>query len=265
MASRHLGHGFDIHGGGLDLIFPHHENEIAQYEAAHGPVFARHWIHNGMVQMGDDKMSKSVGNVVALAEALEAWGRGPLRLWYLSAHHRSPLTYETSRLQDAVGAHDRFVTFLRMADLLLPDDTTPDEAASAPYRERFAAAMDDDLNAPQAIAALHDLVTDAHESFAAAEQGDRDAAARIAGQAALLVELADEVLGLGLADTLAGQQRARILLEPLVEAVLRQRADAREERDFARADALRDQLTKAGVTVEDRPSGPIWFVDRVPG
>jgi len=265
MASRHLGHGFDIHGGGLDLIFPHHENEIAQYEAAHGPVFARHWIHNGMVQMGDDKMSKSVGNVVALDEALETWGRGPLRLWCLSAHHRSPLTYETSRLQDAVGAHDRFVTFLRMADLLLSDDTTPDEAASAPYRERFAAAMDDDLNAPQAIAALHDLVTDAHESFAAAEQGDRDAAARIAGQAALLVELADEVLGLGLADTLAGQQRARILLEPLVEAVLRQRADAREERDFARADALRDQLTKAGVTVEDRPSGPIWFVDRVPG
>jgi cysteinyl-tRNA synthetase len=94
-------HGFDIHGGGFDLVFPHHENEIAQYEAAHGGPFARHWIHNGMVRMGEEKMSKSLGNIVSLDEAYGRWGRGPLRLWYLSAHHRSPLTFDTERLDEA--------------------------------------------------------------------------------------------------------------------------------------------------------------------
>ncbi|MDX1511757.1 MAG: cysteine--tRNA ligase [Nitriliruptorales bacterium] len=259
MANKHLGHGFDIHGGGLDLIFPHHENEIAQYEAAHGPAFARHWVHNGMVQMGEDKMSKSIGNVIGLGEALDEWGRGPLRLWYLSAHHRSPLVYEDNRLEDAAGAHERLLTFLRTVDLLLPG-VEPDSSAAASHRERFTTAMDDDLNAPQAIAALHDLVTDGHESLAGAENGDDEAAARVAGQATALLELADDVLGLGLADQLARERAARAMLEPIVTALLDQRAQARADRNFEVADAIRDQLDAAGVVVEDRASGPIWHV-----
>ncbi len=138
MAATHLGAGFDIHGGGLDLVFPHHENEIAQHEAAHGTTFARHWVHNGMVQMGDAKMSKSVGNVVGLAEAVEAVGRGPLRLWYLSAHHRSPLTFDDERLDDARAVFGRFVTFVRAARRAAAG-ATRDGVAGATHRDAFTA------------------------------------------------------------------------------------------------------------------------------
>ncbi|MBW3658187.1 MAG: cysteine--tRNA ligase, partial [Actinobacteria bacterium] len=165
MASKHLGHGFDIHGGGLDLVFPHHENEVAQYEAAHGAPFARYWVHNGMVRMGEEKMSKSLGNIVSLEEAEGRWGRGALRLWYLSAHHRSPLTFEDAYLDEAGAAFERLATWLRAArltrpageDVGVPSGASADADAGTPHREAFVAAMDDDLNAPKAVAALHDL------------------------------------------------------------------------------------------------------------
>jgi cysteinyl-tRNA synthetase len=159
MAATHLGAGFDIHGGGLDLVFPHHENEIAQHEAAHGTTFARHWVHNGMVQMGDAKMSKSVGNVVGLADAVAAVGRGPLRLWYLSAHHRSPLTFDDERLDDARACSS--ASSPSCAPRGAPRRRRPDGTSGASsHRDAFTAAMDDDLNAPVAISVLHQLVTD---------------------------------------------------------------------------------------------------------
>ena len=259
MAAKHLGHSFDIHGGGLDLVFPHHENEIAQHEAAHGDTFARYWVHNGMVQMGAEKMSKSVGNVVSLEEALAGWGVGPLRLWYLSAQHRTPLTFDTARLRDAAAVHQRFVTFLRAARRVTDDVEVDTEAAGA-HRQAFAAAMDADLNAPAAVAAVHELVTAGNEALSAAERGDRAARARVAGLAATLTELGDEVLGLHLEASLEDAAGVERQLAALVDSLLEQRAEARTARDFATADAIRDQLGAAGVVVEDRPDGARWYV-----
>jgi cysteinyl-tRNA synthetase len=260
MAVKHLGEGFDIHCGGLDLVFPHHENEIAQHEAAHGGTFARYWVHNGMVRMGEEKMSKSIGNVVSLAEATERWGVGPLRLWYLSASHRSPLTFDTERLTDATAAHARLTTFLRSARRAA-GDLAPDPQAAAPHRAAFTAAMDDDLNAPQAVAALHELVSAGNEVLPRAEAGKDDARAEVAALADALVELADGTLGLALSDALAEAADRERQLAPLVDQLLEQRQRARAEKDFATADAVRDQLAAARVVVEDRPDGPRWYVD----
>jgi cysteinyl-tRNA synthetase len=258
MAAKHLGEGFDIHCGGLDLVFPHHENEIAQHEAAHGGVFARHWVHNGMVQMGDAKMSKSVGNVVALDEALSDWGVGPLRLWYLSAQHRTPLVYDSERLRDASTVFERFTTFVRSAGQV-SGEVKPDEAAAAHHRDAFVAAMDDDLNAPSAVAALHELVTEGNEQLARAAAGDRGAQEAVAALSGLLLELGDEVLGLGIAQALADARAVEMRIAPLVESLLESRAKARADRDFATADAIRDQLGAAGIVVEDGADGVRWY------
>jgi cysteinyl-tRNA synthetase len=259
MAATHLGAGFDIHGGGLDLVFPHHENEIAQHEAAHGTTFARHWVHNGMVQMGDAKMSKSVGNVVGLADAVATVGRGPLRLWYLSAHHRSPLTFDDERLDDAMSVFQRFVTFARAARRAA-GDSAPDGTASAVHRAAFTAAMDDDLNAPVAVSVLHQLVADGSDRLRAASAGDDAARAAVADLATALLDLADEVLGLGITDVLGRAAEIEARIAPLVDDELARRAAARAEKDFATSDAIRDRLAGAGVVVEDTPSGAVWYV-----
>ncbi len=277
MATRHLGGGFDIHGGGLDLVFPHHENEIAQYEALRGETFARWWVHNGMVQMGTEKMSKSIGNVVGLADALDDWGTGPVRQWYLSAHHRSPLVYEGDRLADAANAHRRMVTFLRTADLVLSgsphaaeragDDRTDaevDETAAEPHRKAFADAMNDDLNVPRAIAALHELVSEGNDVVDRAEDGDEAARAELAALADTLTELGDDVLGLDLAAHAEASRARGRRIAPVVEHLLEQRADAREDGDFDTADRIRDELADLGVVVEDRPSGARWYVEPDP-
>jgi cysteinyl-tRNA synthetase len=259
MAAKHLGHGFDIHGGGLDLVFPHHENEIAQHEAAHGDTFARTWVHNGMVRMGEEKMSKSIGNVVGLEEAVAGWGRGPLRLWYLSAQHRTPLTFETARLRDATTVHQRFLTFLRSARRAA-GDVVADVTVAEPHVAAFQAALDDDLNAPVAIAALHDLVSAGNDRLGAAEAGDEQAQAAVAALADALVELGDDVFGLALAPALAAAAELERQLAPLVTQLLEQRQAARADRDFAAADAIRDRLAEAGIVVEDRPDGPRWYL-----
>ncbi|MBW3621492.1 MAG: cysteine--tRNA ligase [Actinobacteria bacterium] len=263
MAAKHLGHGFDIHGGGLDLVFPHHENEVAQHEAAHGAPFARHWVHNGMVRMGEEKMSKSLGNIVSLVEAEERWGRDALRLWYLSAHHRSPLTFEDAYLDEGGAAFERLATWLRTARLVVPDEPgdTPasHDAVTGPHREAFAAAMDDDLNAPKAVAALHELVSDGYERLKGAEGGDAEAAAAVRALADTLTELGDEVLGLDLAGTVARDRARGERLAPLVTSLLDDRASARAEKDFATSDRIRDELAAIGIVVEDRPGGVRWY------
>jgi cysteinyl-tRNA synthetase len=259
MAATHLGAGFDIHGGGLDLVFPHHENEIAQHEAAHGTTFARHWVHNGMVQMGDAKMSKSIGNVVSLADAVATVGRGPLRLWYLSAHHRSPLTFDDERLDDAMAVFQRFVTFVRAARRAA-GDTAPDGTSGSAHHAAFTAAMDDDLNAPVAVSVLHQLVAEGSDRLRSAASGDVDARAAVADLAAVLVALADEVLGLGIGDALARAAAVEARLAPLVDDELERRAEARAAKDFATSDAIRDRLTDAGIIVEDTPAGAVWYV-----
>jgi cysteinyl-tRNA synthetase len=259
MAATHLGAGFDIHGGGLDLVFPHHENEIAQHEAAHGTTFARHWVHNGMVQMGDAKMSKSVGNVVSLADAVAAVGRGPLRLWYLSAHHRSPLTFDDERLDDAVAVFQRFVTFARAARRAA-GSAAPDTTSASAHRTAFTAAMDDDLNAPVAVSVLHQLVADGSERLRSAAAGDAGSQAAVADLVTALIDLADDVFGLGIGDVLARAALVEARLAPLVDDELERRAQARNAKDFATSDAIRDRLAGAGIVVEDTPAGAVWYV-----
>ncbi|MDX1619881.1 MAG: cysteine--tRNA ligase [Nitriliruptorales bacterium] len=261
MASTHLGGGFDIHGGGLDLVFPHHENEIAQYEAVNDEPFARYWMHNGMVQMGTEKMSKSIGNIVGLEEAIERWGRPALRMWYSQAAHRSPLTFDEERVAEAVAAVDRLATFLRTVQFVVGDDEPATSEAAEPHRDAFVAAMDDDLNVPRATAALHELVTEGHDRLGAAERGDEAAIADVRALADLLRELADDVLGLGLTDLLDESRDIGRHIGPLVEHLLEARAEARQERDFASADAIRDRLAAAGVVIEDRPGGSRWYVE----
>jgi len=262
MAAKHLADGVDIHGGGFDLVFPHHENEIAQHEAAHGTTFANYWVHNGMVRMGAEKMSKSLGNVISLDDALDTWGPGPLRVWYLSAQHRTPLTFDDDRLSDAAIVFNRFVTCVRWARRLGDGDV---DAAATPYRDKFVAAMDDDLNVPVAVSVLHELVTDANAALTKANSGDPLAQATVRSLGGLLVTLADDVFGLGIATALDRETTAETLLAPFVADVLAKRRQARSEKDYALADRLRDQLTAAGVVVEDSDAGERWYVQQSTG
>jgi cysteinyl-tRNA synthetase len=217
-----------------------------------------------MVRMGEEKMSKSIGNIVALKDAIEEWGPGTLRLWYLSAHHRSPLTFEDDRILDARAAYTRLLTFLQTAAVTLPADVEPDDSAATAQVEAFRIAMDDDLNAPAAIAVLHEIASAGHEQLKAAEGGDGAAASAAAGLAATLLTLADDVLGLGMQAVLDRTQHLTDRLAPVITGLLDQRAAARADKDFARADAIRDQLAAAGVVVEDRPAGSRWYLDAFP-
>jgi cysteinyl-tRNA synthetase len=259
MAATHLGGGFDIHGGGVDLVFPHHENEIAQYEAAHGEPFARHWMHNGMLRMADAKMARSVGNVISIDAALARWGRGPLRVWYASAAYRSPLTFSDSLLDEASIAFERIVTFVRHAEDL--DGGGEADVATAERHEiAFGQAMDDDLNLPGGLAALHDAVNAGNDRLGRADAGDAEARAAVVALGRTVKRLADEVLGLGIEETLRPARRLGARIAPLVDDLLERRQRARSDRDFATADAIRDALGEAGVVVEDRPGGARWYV-----
>ncbi|MFT5221895.1 MAG: cysteinyl-tRNA synthetase [Glaciecola sp.] len=282
MASKHLGGGFDIHGGGFDLVFPHHENEITQYEAATGNTFANHWVHNGMLTIGEEKMSKSLGNIISLGEAIDQSGPGPLRLWFLSAHHRSPLVFDDEPVQDAIKTYERFQTFIVTATATLRSHAeafglsvepfplggvghegavAPNTDAATPFLDRFADAMNDDLNAPRAVAALHELVGEGFDRLKAVDTGDREAAADVLGLADALLDVADRVFGLRLGEAVDATWASAARIAPVVDDLLVRRAEARAAKDFAAADAIRDQLVALAVVVEDRPSGSRWYID----
>jgi len=248
MAGKYLGSAFDVHAGGLDLIFPHHENEIAQSEAASGRRFARFWLHNGLLMMGDTKMSKSLGNVISLDQALDRYGPNVLRMFFLSAHYRSPMDFDEERLAEAAAAFDRWSAFERVTQQLPPPDGASSTAV-ADIRRRFEQAMDDDLGTPAAQAALFDLVSAGNRML---EAGQRTEAAEAR---ALLSELT-EMLGYDM----SGQTSGADLVEPLVAELLALRSQARERRDFATADAIRARLTQLGVVVEDSAEGPRWYL-----
>jgi cysteinyl-tRNA synthetase len=248
MAGKYLGSDFDLHTGGIDLIFPHHENEIAQSEAATGQPFARHWLHNGLLNVDGEKMSKSVGNVLSLDRALRTHGGDVLRFFFLAAHYRSPVELGDDRLTEATAAVDRWRGFLRATGDIAEPAQDRGEAQAA--RTAFRAAMDDDLSTPQAHAALFTLVSAGHGRLA---QGDRPGAAAVREE---LRELTG-VLGYELAE---GCADADDVVGPLVEALLQLRAEARQRRDFDTADAIRAQLTDAGVVVEDGAQGARWHL-----
>lgn len=245
MAGKYLGSRFDIHGGGLDLRFPHHENELAQSTAA-GDDFANFWMHNGMVTYEGEKMSKSIGNTISPAQMLEMARPLVVRYYLGSAHYRSILDYRPSSLQEAATAIERVEAFLAATqDVLKPGREVP---------EAFAEAMDDDVNIPRALAVLHEQTRAGNTALAAGED---------ASEAANAVMAMAEVLGLAQlmsfnAEGTSGAEHEA--LDALIQAVLAERADARAQKDWAKADAMRDLLASAGVQVKDGANGSSWSV-----
>jgi cysteinyl-tRNA synthetase len=262
MAGRYLGRAFDIHGGGEDLIFPHHENEIAQSEAATGEPFARYWLHNAFLELAGQKMAKSVGNVVSPRELLRRHRGVVLRYALLGAHYRSPLEFSGEVIADAAASYDRLATFATNAARALSgagggEAPAAGEGPAGPagWRDRFQAALDDDLNVPAALAVLFDLVAEANPLIVSLERGDASVLEDLRGRFATFLELAGR-LGFTPLDDLPDPAAFRPLLDLLLD--LRERA--RAARDFAAADAIRDRLAAAGIRVEDRPGGPRWHL-----
>ena len=245
MALRYLGESIDIHGGGQDLVFPHHENEIAQSEAFTGKrPFASFWLHNGLLNLDSEKMSKSLGNLVTIRDALERYSPDAIRLSVLNAHYRSPGYYS----DEALAGSERAAARLRQAASAASNANAPERLDGGEARARFIEAMDDDLNSPQAVAALFDLARDIN-------RGSSEGRDVSQAQAALL-ELTG-VLGLTL------EQREAAVdadLASRAQALVDRRAELRAARDFAGADAVRDDLAALGVEVTDSPAGTTWRV-----
>jgi cysteinyl-tRNA synthetase len=261
MAAKYLGRGFDIHGGGEDLIFPHHENEIAQSEGATGEPFARCWLHNAYLQLEGEKMAKSVGNVVSPRELLRRHRGVVLRYALLGAHYRSPLEFSEEVLADAAASYERLSTFAINAARALPGGGSGGEggeaAAAGEWRERFGAALDDDLNVPAALAVLFELVAAANQGIGRAERGDEAAQRQLRGELATFLDLAAR---LGFTPLLDLPDPAAF--PAVLELVLDLRERARTARDFAAADMIRDRLAAVGIRVEDRIGGPRWHLAR---
>jgi cysteinyl-tRNA synthetase len=246
MAMRYLGESFDIHGGGEDLIFPHHECEIAQSEAVTGKPFSRYWLHNAMVNMGREKMSKSLGNTLSIRDLVARHDPAALRLFLLGTHYRSPLEWSEERVEDSARALDRL---WRPIDEAARHGTAADVVASRPlpqefaaFRQRFVDAMDDDFNTPEALAALFDF-----SRALRAEGVSREA----------LVRGAAELRGLAGALGLRGPRR-QDLDETRVTALIAERQDARRQRNFKRADEIRAEIERLGAVLEDKPTGTVW-------
>lgn len=249
MASRYLGAAFDIHGGGMDLLFPHHENEIAQSKSA-GDDFAQYWMHNAWVTTSGEKMSKSLGNSLLVSEVVKRVRPVELRYYLGSAHYRSMLEFSDEALAEAAAGYRRIEGFIRRAEEGLGDGPSSVDLPSA-----FVESMNDDLGVPQALAVIHDTVRVGNAALA---DGDMDVARRSRDAVVAMLD----VLGLNpYAEPWADQSddgAARRALGPLVDVVLAQREAARERRDFTVADALRDGLAASGIAVEDTPTGPRW-------
>lgn len=251
MCWRYLGAEFDIHGGGLDLTFPHHENELAQSQAA-GLPFARYWVHHGLLNIGGAKMGKSCGNSLDLAY-VDSLGVRPveLRYYYAAAHYRSVIDYSEDALREAAVAYRRIEGFVQRAT----EQIGAGQLGAVPTA--FAAAMDDDLNTSAALAVLHEAVRDGNTALT----GGDDVTVRTAlGQVRAMLD----ILGVDPLDSAwtdgSGADDLRAVVDSLVALALEQRAQARSRRDWSAADAVRDQLKHAGVVVEDTPHGPRWTI-----
>jgi cysteinyl-tRNA synthetase len=256
MVLRYLGEQIDIHGGGQDLVFPHHENEIAQSESFTGCVpFAKYWFHNGLLQLGEQKMSKSLGNLVTVREGLDAYGADAMRLFVLNSHYRNPLTYSEETLAAAGRGMERIQTALRSTPKAGAEPTADADLLKAAEGARgsFVQGMDDDFNSPIAVAQIFDL---AREINRAADEGVSTEALDKAK--ATLVELAG-VLGFSLAER---QQERALEVKPFVDLLVELRRDLRKNKQYELADQVRKKLGDLGVTLEDRPDGTTWRIGK---
>lgn len=245
MAMTYLGETLDIHGGGQDLIFPHHENEIAQSEASTDTMpFSRYWVHNGLLQLGEDKMSKSLGNLVSVDQALENYSPDSLRLYFLSSHYRSPLSYS----DEGCAAMERSAGRLRHALARETGGKKGDPLDTGPYQERFLAAMDDDLNTPRALAVLFDLARDLNR---ARDEG-RDVRA-----AQYSLRRLGGILGLTFQEPASGGQD-QLAAKPFIELLLATRTELRKAKQYEMADQIREGLDQQGVILEDTAQGTQW-------
>jgi cysteinyl-tRNA synthetase len=247
MAGKYLGDEFDIHGGGLDLRFPHHENELAQSRAA-GRAFARYWMHNALVTAAGEKMSKSLGTGALVSEVIKRFPARAVRLYLLQPHYRSTIEYSDEAIAESVAALERIDNFVQRASDVV--GATPEQVPA-----EFIAAMNDDLGTPAAVAVLHNAV---REGNLALDAGDQDSAAdrlgEVLGMLTILGLEADSAVWRRSGD----DQRLAAAVDGLIAELLKQRESARERKDFATADAIRESLADLGVEVSDTPQGPRW-------
>ncbi len=248
MSTNCLGHSFDIHGGGLDLQFPHHENEIAQSEGATGCKFVNVWMHNGFVQINEEKMSKSLGNFFTLREVLKEYAPEVMRYFILASHYRSPLNYSDQNLDSAKGALERFYTALRGVEAAEVTD-------GGEYDARFRTAMDDDFNTVEAVAVLFEMANVLNKLKS---DGNSEAAALLAGQMRYL----GNVLGLLQDDAdvfmKGGASVEGGLSDAEIDDLIEQRATAKKEKNWGEADRIRDELQNQGIVLEDGAGGTTW-------
>lgn len=243
MSERYLGAHFDIHGGGQDLQFPHHENEIAQSEGAHGHTFVNYWMHNGFVRVDDEKMSKSLGNFFTVREILQRYDPEVVRFFIVRAHYRSPLNYSDQHLDDARQALTRLYTALKAFDVAA---ASMDIDWNGAYAQRFRAAMDDDINTPEAVAVLFELANEINRSRS---QELAQLLRALGGILGLLQRDPIVFLQTGGGDDLSAEE---------IEARIMARKAARKEKNFAEADRIRDELLAMGVVLEDGSGGTGW-------
>ena len=248
MCGQTLGETVDIHGGGSDLQFPHHENEIAQSESAHGKPLARFWLHNGFVRVDNEKMSKSLGNFFTIRDVLQRYDAETIRFFLVRAHYRSALNYSDVHLDDARTALRRLYTTLD----LVPPQALPIDW-DTPFAARFKAAMDEDFGTPEAIAVLFDLASEVNRSRSAQLSGQLQALGAVLG---LLQRDASEFLKARTGDA-GGQDDTEA-----IECLIAQRAKAKAERDFAQADRIRQSLADRGVVLKDSAAGTTWERNR---
>jgi len=275
MSQHFLGETFDIHGGGADLIFPHHENEIAQSEGATGKTFVRYWIHNGFVNINQEKMSKSLGNIFTIREILEHYHPEAIRIFLLSHHHRSPVDFSDQSLKEAQMSLDRF--YLLLKDL--KEMKNRKIQSSSPFekeiynrvkylKEMFEKAMDDDFNTASALGVLHQVTRDFNKTIADVKKGNREVPSSALCQEALKkFTTMGNILGILTCDPVAyfeqkkqeGMKRITISEEEILRYIEERRA-ARERKDWKKADRIREELFNQGVLLEDTPQGTIWKV-----
>ena len=263
MSVHYLGQPFDVHGGGSDLVFPHHENELAQSEADGGVPLSALWVHNGMITFGADKMSKSLGNVLSIAEVTERAPGEALRLLYFGTHYRAPLEFTPQRLEEQARSLERFYEALARAEELIGAAAAPalDGALAtpdSPFLEAFCAAMDEDLNAAMALGFVFDRMRELNRAL---DAGDRPTVTSARGDllrvGAALGLFAEKPAVFLDAARRRGQQRTG-LTDAEIEAAIAEREAARKRKDFRAADAVRERLRERGILLEDTPSGTLW-------